>query len=176
MANDSGIGSLGPVVFKVDGDIVRTFDGFSRTSRAVYADHEVAGGKQASEFTGMDLDEASFTMPLSASLGVVPDDEVENLRAMQAAGCAYSLMLGGIPKGYWTIRQIGEAITHTLGGRAIETRVEITLKEYNETIAGPGADAANRDAANREITGKGGPKKVPGAKAPLRECSFPPKG
>ncbi len=151
MAGDSGIGSLGSVVFQVNNDIVRTFDGFSRTSRAVYADHEVAGGKQASEFTGLELDEVSFAMPLSASLGVVPDDEVGNLRAMQAEGCAYLLMLGGIPKGYWTIREVGETVTHFLGGRPVETRVSITLKEYSERAAGSSAAAASRDAANRDM-------------------------
>lgn len=166
------IGGFGEVVFQVSADVVKTFEALARKSRAVYADHEVVIGKPASEFTGMDLDETSFQMILNATLGVSPEREVEALREMQATGKAHLLTIGDKPRGYFTIREIGDAVTHTLRGAPIIMTVDVTLKEYEEKLPGAGSEAAARDAATRGETGVGGPEKIPNAGQPMRsrEC------
>lgn len=175
MANSAGgIGSFGEVVFLVSARLVRTFEQLERSSRAIYADHETVAGKPASEFTGLALDEVPLTMVLNAALGVNPAEEAETLRNMLASGKAYPLIIGGRMWGNFTLREVSEVVNHTLGGGILISTVEVSLVEYVESLPGPGSAAAARDAANRSVTGKGGPEKVAGAKPPTRDCVFTP--
>lgn len=172
----AGIGCLGQVVFVANAETVRTFEGFSRSMRAVYADHQVAGGKPASEFTGLNLDEVSFTMELNATLGISPDDEVRRLEDMMKAGEAHILLIGNRPKGYFTIRELGEAVRHTYRGTPVATSLSISLMEYDDKLPGTGSAAMAREAATRSTTGQGGPKRIPGSPAPSQTRDVTVKG
>lgn len=175
MSANTGIGCLGDVVFQVSSDTVRTFEDFSRTTRANYVDHPVAGGKEASEFTGPSLDEVTFSIQLNASLGISPEDEMDALRAMAEEGSAHLLLIGNRPKGYFTIRQLAESVLFTLRGTPTVTMVDVTLVEYVDNLPGSGTEAENRDARNRDATGKGGPRKVAGAAQPSRYRKLTPR-
>lgn len=163
---DTGIGSLGAVVFEVSVMTVRTFDDYRRTVRATYADHETMSGKPASEFTGLELDDVNFSMTFNASLGVVPDKEVEILDEMLQSGNAHLLIIGNKRKGYFTIRQFVETYRQTLRGVPTVISVDITLKEYDDRNTGGGSEA--RERSSRDSAAQSGPRKVPGAKAPLQ--------
>lgn len=170
--NHEGIGNLGPVVFTASSELVRTFDGFERVSRAVYADHEVLHGKPASEFTGEEGDEISFTMPFHASLGVSPAEEAERLREMKSSGNGYMLVIGGRVLGWYTIREVSEQVKHTLRGRTTVSGVDVSLGEYEMKPTPAAAAAVARDESRRDTTGRGGPQKVPGAREPLRNREY----
>ncbi|MCD8349564.1 MAG: phage tail protein [Planctomycetaceae bacterium] len=159
------LGGFGTVVFEVSADTVRTIETFQRTSRAIYADHQTGPGKPSSEFTGEDLDEISLPMTLHLGLGVRPADEVDRLREMKSSAAAHALILGTRVYGFFTLREVNDTVETFFGAIPAIVRVELLLKEYDDPTSGPGSEAARRDAANRAITGKGGPKPVPGGKA-----------
>ena len=176
MGIDSGIGSLGEVVFEVSANTVRTFDEYRRTARAVYADHETMSGKPASEFTGLELDDVTFTMTFNAALGVVPDQEVDVLEEMLHSGNAHMLVIGTRTRGYFTIRQFTESYRQLIRGIPVVVGVDVTLKEYDPRDTGAGAEAMTREQSSRGSTGKGGPRKVPGAKPALQDRQLSVKG
>lgn len=172
----SGLGSFGEIVFQVSSDYVLTYEQLSRQSRAIYADHEVAGGKPASEYTGPDLDDVGIGMVFNANLGVSPKEQVATLRDMQASGEAHPLMIGSDAWGNFTIREIGQEVTHSLDGEPLITEVKVTMREYVENLPGGGSAAASRDMSSRGVTGKGGPAKVAGAKPAMQRRTCTAKG
>lgn len=172
----SSLGSFGEVVFQVSSDYVLTYEQLSRRSRAIYADHEVAGGKPASEYTGPDLDDVDIGMVFNATLGVSPKGQVATLRDMQASGEAHPLMIGSDSWGNFTIREVGQEITHSLDGEPLIAQVDVVLREYVENLPGGGSQAASLDASSRGVTGKGGPQKVAGAKPGMQQRSCTAKG
>ncbi len=127
------IGSLGDTVFEVSSREVRTFQGMSRTTSAKYASHEIIGSKPVLEYLAPDGEEISFSMQLSASLGVNPTEEANKLRELCEKGEAMYLILGNqtIGQNQWIIESVGESLdTVDNNGRVIITRLDITLKEY----------------------------------------------
>ena len=172
----ASIGSLGELVFTVSDEMVRAYKTLSRTSRASYADHKVLNGKPASEFTGEELDEIDMTFDFNATLGVVPMDEVKRLREMKSAAAAYPLLVGADMWGYFTVREVGDTPTHFLRGTPMIVSVSVKLTEYDVPVSEAGREALSREAANRGVTGRGGPKRVPGGKEPLQERVLEPEG
>lgn len=170
---EGGIGNFGSVVFSVSAEQVKTFEAFSRTSVAVFADHEVIFGKPASEFTGEELDCISFAMHFNAGLGVNPAEEADTLREMKSTGNAHMLVIGGRALGWFTIREVGETVHHSLRGGTTDSSVTVSIKEYAMQPTAAAAAAMARDAASRAMTGRGGPEKVPGAKPALQSRDFP---
>ena len=168
VSGNNGIGNFGDVVFMVSAEHVKTFENYKRISRAVYADHEVVLGKPASEFTGEELDDISFTMAFNATLGVSPADEADRLREMKSSGFAHMLVIGGRVLGWFTLREVGETVTHTLRGGTTVSTVDIMIKEYAEKASAAALAAVSRDAAGRATTGRGGPEKVANAKPALQ--------
>lgn len=144
---NASIGSYGDVVFQVFSGFAKTFENYSRTSRAVYADHQVVIGKPASEFTGEDLDEISFDMHFNATLGVSPAAEADKLREMLSSGKAHMLLVGNKPIGYYTLREVSEAVTHTLRGAPVVSTVTVSLVECVFQPSPAAAAAQSREAA-----------------------------
>lgn len=66
------VGTLGDIVFKVSEKTVQTFDGLQIESKTNYAKHTRHNKKPLLEFQYNDTDTASFSMYLSAFLGVNP--------------------------------------------------------------------------------------------------------
>ncbi|MCD8139332.1 MAG: phage tail protein [Planctomycetaceae bacterium] len=170
----ASLGGFGDVVFEVSADTVRTIERFQRESAAIYADHMTGTGKPSSEFTGLDLDQISLTMTLHLGLGLKPADEVDRLIEMKDSGKAHPLLLGTKVYGFFTIRKVSETVETFLGAIPAVVRVELSIKEYDDPASGPGSEAARRDAANRGVTGKGGPPPLPGGKPTTAGLSLTP--
>jgi phage protein U len=158
------IGMLGPCVFSVSEHNVKTFSALSRKSSARHVDHEVISQKQVSEFTGADLDEVELTMMFNSDLGVSPEAEVEMLRFVARLGEPMPLMLGGSFFGLWTIREIPETwlFMRSNGSCQIMT-INVTIKEFINSVPTSGQSKQAQDEASRAETGKGGPEKLPGS-------------
>lgn len=169
----SSLGNFGPVVFTASSECVRTIESLSRQARAVFADHPVVMSKPVTEFTGHELDEVTFPMTFNAGLGVTPLDEVEALREILLSAEPQDLNIGGTSYGSFTLREIGEQVTHFFRGDPYIIEVDVTVKEYIAVVA-DGTQAA--DAAARGQTGKGGPKRVAGGKSALRNRTCTPAG
>ena len=67
--------ALGNIVFEVSSRKVRTFRDLKRTHKARFATHNLIGNKPMLEYIGPDVAEITFTMQLSASLGINPTAE-----------------------------------------------------------------------------------------------------
>jgi len=134
------IGSIGSVVFEVSSDTVRTFDNFKREGAARWAKHDVHKIKPVSEFLGVDLDKISFTIHLSTSLGISPQQEIETLRNYRDEGKAVSLLIGEKPvsTGLFTIQSLSEDWkTIDNHGVLMVADVSVELLEYVETVVRP---------------------------------------
>lgn len=127
------IGSLGDVVFEVSTDKVRTFDDFSRSGSARWATHDIIGQKPLTEFSGPGQEEISFSMHLSAGLGINPSVELQKLRTMRDTGKVVPLIIGTAPisSSYWGIENLDEKhSTYDNKGRLIVAQVDVKLREY----------------------------------------------
>ena len=125
------IGTFGEIVFETSRTRIRTFDEFKRTAKARFAVHAVTGRKPVSEFLGPELDEVSFQMLFSSSLGVSPTDEIDALREVLNAGEASILVVGGYILGKFTLLSLEEDWKNLDGrGRLLVASVSVSLKEY----------------------------------------------
>ncbi|WMI72137.1 phage tail protein [Aminobacterium sp. MB27-C1] len=125
------IGSLGPVVFQVSTESVKTINDLERGCEARFSEHTVAQGKPLLEFLGPGLDSVSFSMRFDLSWGMNPRIEIETLRAVRDNGVAQLLIIGGIPLGLFVITGITESWkTINPAGVLTVATVAISLKEY----------------------------------------------
>ena len=125
------IGSFGNIVFETSTERIRTFDGFSRTGAARFAEHAVIDGKPRLQHTGTDLDEISFSVRLDAGLGLNPAEELEKVREILAAGDEQKLILNGKVLGDFVLTSIEEAWTRVDNqGRLITASLNLSLKAF----------------------------------------------
>lgn len=127
------IGSFGEIVFEVSPKKTKTFSDFERSGSARWIDHEIIGQKPKSEFNGSNLEEISFTILFSASLGIHPEKELKKLRKAKDTGKVAPFISGGKPisENYWSIQEIREAHkTIDNMGNTLLVEVTIDLKEY----------------------------------------------
>lgn len=127
------IGSLGDIVFEVSSRKVRTFRDLKRTHKARYAAHNLIGHKPMLEYIGPDVGEITFTMQLSASLGINPTTEADRVRKICESGDAMYFVLCNQTVGQyqWVIESVGESVdTIDNNGRVVMTQIDVTLKEY----------------------------------------------
>lgn len=121
------------MVFEVSSNRVRTFDDFSRSGSGRWAVHEIVGQKPKAEFLGPGQEELSFSMYLSAHLGVNPEVEMQKLRAMRDTGKTAALIVGGKPitQNFFSLESLRESHKVFSGkGKLITAEVEVVLKEY----------------------------------------------
>ncbi len=168
------LGNLGDIVFQVYSGHVLNYESVSRTATGKYADHQVIKRKPISEWTGPDLDQVSISMTFNASLGIDPAAESDKLREM-INGKAHSLVLGNEHWGMFTIRNVTDESEIFMRGQRWIVTVTVDLVEWADDQGTPGAQANAREAANRGITGAGGPLKVANAPAPLQARSLTPR-
>lgn len=127
------IGSLGSIVFEVSSRKVRTFRDLKRTHKARFATHNLIGNKPMLEYIGPDVAEITFTMQLSASLGINPTAEADRVRNLCESGEAMYFVLCNQTVGQypWVVEGVGESVdTIDNNGRVIMTQIDVTLKEY----------------------------------------------
>lgn len=127
------IGAFNELVFEVSTERVITYDDYKRDTKARYARHELINQTSVLEYLGRDLEEISFTMMFTVSLGVDPAEETSKLRRMCLDGVADYLILGNtvVGENLWTIESVGEAkkaVDHF--GKTIVASVNVKMVEY----------------------------------------------
>ena len=127
------IGAFNELVFEVSTERVITYDDYKRDTKARYARHEMINQTSVLEYLGRDLEEISFTMMFTVSLGVDPAEETSKLRRMCLDGVADYLILGNtvVGENLWTIESVGEAkkaVDHF--GKTIVSSVNVKMVEY----------------------------------------------
>ncbi len=127
------IGSFGDLVFSVSDRTVKTFDGMSWDFSADYATHDRHIKADLLEYMGPGIEGISFSMVLSAFLGVNPLKEIKKLREMVKEGHAERLVIGGKVYGsYKWVMQKGTVDFQRFDntGNLLAAKVKVTLKEY----------------------------------------------
>lgn len=127
------IGAFNELVFEVSTERVITYDDYKRETKARYARHELINQTSVLEYLGRDLEEITFTMMFTVSLGVDPAEETSKLRRMCLDGVADYLILGNtvVGENLWTIESVGEAkkaVDHF--GKTIVSSVNVKMVEY----------------------------------------------
>ena len=127
------VGALGDFVFETSAEVVKTLDDFEWESSAKYAKHDRHLKEDLPEYTGTDNDEISFTIYLSAHLGVDPQDEYTALLIAEREGSVMPLILGekGYGKNKWVITKSKRKV-RSWGKNMRPTIIElpITLMHY----------------------------------------------
>ena len=127
------IGSFGDLVFSVSDRTVKTFDGMSWDFSADYATHDRHIKADLLEYMGPGIEGISFSMVLSAFLGVNPLKEIKKLREMVKEGHAERLVIGGKVYGsYKWVMQKGTVDFQRFDnkGNLWAAKIKVTLKEY----------------------------------------------
>ena len=94
------IGSFGKLlVFEVNADKILTPRGVRREMSAAYEEHKVLLHKPRLEYLAPELNSFSFSVLLSASMGVDPADTMLTVQALILGGMVEKLILGGMNYG-----------------------------------------------------------------------------
>lgn len=127
------IGALGDVSFYVSDKAAQTFTNMKWKSSAKYSTHDLHMKKGILELTGYDPDELSFSMKLSAFLGVNPRKAMDQLENMKNAGKVVQLVLGTKIIGKrWVVKEISRTFdTFYKDGSLVEASVDVSLTEYS---------------------------------------------
>lgn len=127
------IGALGDVSFYVSDKAAQTFTNMKWKSSAKYSTHDLHMKKGILELTGYDPDELSFSMKLSAFLGVNPRKAMDQLESMKNAGKVVQLVLGTKIIGKrWVVKEISRTFdTFYKDGSLVEASVDVSLTEYS---------------------------------------------
>lgn len=128
------IGTLGDIVFSVSQNTVKTFEGLKIDSKTNYAKHTRHNNKPLLEFQYNDIDTASFSIYLSAFLGVNPLSMQDKIDSYREQGKILSLVIGGKKYGTkWVI------ISHSKDyqkfdnkGNLLIAKSTISIEEYPE--------------------------------------------
>ncbi len=127
------IGCLGDIVFKVSSDMVRTISNVTWSGSANYATHSRHMTDALTEFTGLDPDEITFDIVLSAFLGVNPMSDLAKIWDYERKGQALPLIIGSKAYGKyrWVIKSHKIKMqTFDGSGDLLSATVSISLLEY----------------------------------------------
>lgn len=125
------LGAFGTIVFETSDSRVRTWQQMSRKGGARFAKHVVAEGKPRLEFLGPDLEELNISIRLSSQLGVDPEAELAEMRAIRDAGEEKTLVIGGLVIGKFVLEDLNEEHRRHDGyGGLLLAEVQIKLTEY----------------------------------------------
>lgn len=128
------IGTLGDIVFKVSQKTVKTFEDLQIESKTNYAKHTRHNKKPLLEFQYNDTDTASFSMYLSAFLGVNPLKEMNKIDKYREKGKILPLIIGGKKYGSkWVIVNDSKGYKKFDNkGNLLIAEIKISLEEYPE--------------------------------------------
>lgn len=125
------IGVLGPITFEVSADKVRTWRDAKRAGASRWATHDVIAGKPKKEFVGPGLDKITLTVRLDIERGVVPRDELRQMREQRDQGNVLQFTVGGELVGDYSIEALDEEWTRVSRTGVLTTAVvTLTLEEY----------------------------------------------
>ena len=125
------IGTLGTVTFQTDAKTVETFENLSIKKSANFVAHAVHGKTPVQEFTGYAANTGSFTMTLSAFLGVNPQKELDKLEKLMNSHKECTFTLGTKVYGTrWLVTALSEAHNYTYrDGQLLQCTVGVTIVE-----------------------------------------------
>lgn len=128
------IGTLGDIVFTVSANTVQTFEGLKIDSKTNYAKHTRHNKKPLLEFQYNDNDTASFSIYLSAFLGVNPRRMQNKIDRYRKKGKILPLVIGGKRYGKkWVITDHSkEHEKFDNEGNLLIAKSNISLLEYPE--------------------------------------------
>lgn len=127
------IGVLGPITFEVSADKMRTWQEARRRGSARWATHDVYAGKPKKEFIGPGLAQIGLTVRLDIERGVVPKDELAQMREQMDKGNVLQFTVGGELVGDFTIENVDEEWRRVSRTGVLTTAiVGLTLEEYAE--------------------------------------------
>lgn len=125
------IGVLGPITFEVSADKVRTWQEARRDAAARWATHEVFGAKPKKEFIGPGLSKISLSVRLDIERGVIPRDEIQQMRDQMDSGAVLQFTVGGQLIGDFTIEGVAEEWRRVSRAGVLTTAiVALTMEEY----------------------------------------------
>lgn len=127
------IGCLGDIAFTVSERVVYTLDNMVWSGSARYATHQRHMNHALTEFTGLDPDKITFSVTLSADLGIDPNTEIKKIFDIKRSGTPVPLTIGtkGYGKYRWNITGIEvKPIAFYRNGDVHTATVSITLQEY----------------------------------------------
>lgn len=125
------IGVLGPVTFEVSADKVRTWQEARRRAAARWATHDVYAGKPVREFIGPGLAQIGLTVRLDIERGVIPRDELRQLRDLMDSGAVNQFTVAGEFVGDFTLENVDEEWRRFSRAGVLTTAiVALTLEEY----------------------------------------------
>jgi len=133
------IGALGNIPFYVSDGNMQTVTDVQWRSGARFAEHERHGQKDLLEKVGAEADEISFSMQLSAFLGVNPITIMDQLTSMMSKGEPHRLVLGTKTVGkMWVITDLDRTLERFYkDGDLLEATVDVKMKEYEELAQMP---------------------------------------
>ncbi|WP_375104050.1 phage tail protein [Paenibacillus sp. RS8] len=129
----SKIGSLGPVVFVVSPEAIRTFQDFSRSAASRFAKHDIIMQKPKTQFLGPGLDTISFKMWFDVRYGLKPRKELDKLTELERKGKAIPLIIGGkgLGTGLWVITGLSQTWDKIdSAGNVHRATATVSLEEY----------------------------------------------
>jgi len=125
------IGVLGPITFEVSADKVRTWQEAKRSATARWATHEVYAGKPKKEFIGPGLAKITMSVRLDIERGVVPKEELQQMRDQMDSGAVLQFTVGGELVGDFSIENVDEEWRRVSRDGVLTTAiVSLTLEEY----------------------------------------------
>ncbi len=126
------IGTLGKIVFSVSANTVKTFEDLQIQSKTNYAKHTRHNKKPLLEFQYNDTDTASFSIYLSAFLGVNPLSMQKKIDEYRKKGKILTLVIGGKKYGSkWVITDHSKGYKRFDNkGNLLVAESKISLEEY----------------------------------------------
>lgn len=128
------IGTLGDIAFAVSQNTVKTFKDLQIQSQVNYAKHTRHNKKPLLEFQYKDTDTGSFTIYLSAFLGVNPLKEQKKIDKYMNSGKILTLIIGGKKYGSkWVIKSHSKGFQRfDSQGNLLIAESKLSLEEYAE--------------------------------------------
>lgn len=127
------IGMLGDILFQVSDTVVETIKDAQWSGSARYAIHQRHMTNAKTEYTGIDPDQMSFDIVLSAYLGVNPLTDLVKIFNYERNGTPVPLVIGRkiYGKYRWTITQHSAKFDYYDNeGDVSQCTVSISLQEY----------------------------------------------
>lgn len=127
------IGSFGDIVFIVSNKKILSYEDFQRIISPRWKEHNVLANKPLLEFEGPGADEISFTIVLSAGMGINPEAQMAKIRDFARRGKKALFIRGGKPISinHWVIDKAVERHQITDNkGNILKMAVELSLKEH----------------------------------------------
>lgn len=129
------IGSFGNIIFEVSEKQVKTIQKATWKSKASYAQHKLYGRETRTEFVGVEPDTFSLEITLSATWGVNPLRNIEELLRMEREGEAAYLVIGDkvFGKDRWTIESSSRELEVFDGkGNMVKVVYSLELLAYEQ--------------------------------------------